>query len=128
MADEDDVRRLALSLPEVTEDDSGMHVRVRGKGFAWFYLERVAGQRKRVPRRDVLVVRVAGEYDKQGLLATDPEKLFTSDHYDGYPAVLVRLPVIETDELADWIADAWRSRAPRALVTDRDGDPASDQA
>jgi hypothetical protein len=61
-------------------------------------------------------VRVAHEVEKQALIASDPETFFTSAHYDGYPAVLVRLPSIGTEELTELLTDAWRSRAPRRLV------------
>jgi len=50
------------------------------------------------------------------LLASDEEKFFTEPHYNGYPAILVRLPTIDVDELAELITLAWRCQAPRALV------------
>jgi hypothetical protein len=50
------------------------------------------------------------------LLAADPDKFFTEPHYNGFPAVLVRLPAIDTGELAELITDAWRCQAPHALV------------
>jgi hypothetical protein len=73
-------------------------------------------KRPRIPRPDVLAVRVAGRADKEALLALDEAKFFTEPHYNGFPAVLVRLPEIEEDELEDLITDAWRCQAPRALV------------
>jgi hypothetical protein len=112
---QDDVRRIALSLPETTEDADSFHFRVAGKGFAWIYLERVDPRRARVPRDDVLAVRVADQLEKDALLTLDPRKFFTTDHYNGYPAVLVRLPQIEPDELEDILTDAWRAAAPRRL-------------
>lgn len=54
--------------------------------------------------------------EKEELLAADPEKLFTEPHYNGFPAVLVRLPAIGAAELAELITDAWRCQAPRALA------------
>jgi len=50
------------------------------------------------------------------LIAADPEKFFTEPHYNGFPAVLVRLPAIDDEELAELLTDAWRCLAPRALV------------
>ena len=41
-----------------------------------------------------------------------PEKFFTEPHYNGFPAILVRLPEIEVEELAELIGDAWRCMAP----------------
>jgi hypothetical protein len=114
MADIDDVRRIALALPEAIEDES--RFRVNDKAFAWTYKEKVAGHRSRVERLDVIAVRVAEEGEKQALIAADPRRFFTTAHYDGYPAVLVRLPAIDTEELRELLTDAWRYRAPRHLV------------
>jgi hypothetical protein len=116
MATEDDVRRIALALPEVTEDQDTLGFAVRGKGFAWSWKERVVPKQARVERRDVLAVRVADDGAKQELLAADPDKFFTEDHYNGFPAVLVRLPAVAPDELTELLTDAWRAKAPRALV------------
>jgi hypothetical protein len=66
----------------------------------------------------VLAVRVAGQGEKDMLLASDPDKFFTEPHYNGFPAVLVRLPAIQADELRELITDAWRCQAPRKLVRD----------
>jgi len=114
MADVDDVRRIALSFPATTQSGSGFGV--NEKGFAWFYQEKVEGQRGRVERRDVLAVRVPNLWEKDALIASDAEKFFTTAHYNGYPAILVRLPAIGTDELTELLTEAWRSRAPRPLV------------
>lgn len=69
-----------------------------------------------MPRADVVAVRVADQWEKEALLATEGEKYFTEPHYNGFPAVLVRLPLIDADELIEIIVDAWRCQAPRALV------------
>ena len=61
-------------------------------------------------------VRKAGLAEKDMLLASDPAKFFTEPHYNGFPAVLVRLPAVETDELRELITDAWRCQAPPRLV------------
>jgi hypothetical protein len=116
MATEDDVRRIALALPEVTEDQDMLGFAVRGKGFAWSWKERVVPKKPRVERRDVLGVRVADAGAKEELLAADPDKFFTEDHYNGFPAVLVRLAAVDPDELTELLTDAWRAKAPRALV------------
>src|SRR5579863_9646344 len=123
MADQDDVRRIALSLPETAEaeDHFGFRVRNRAgrngtKQFAWVWHERVTPGQPRVPRPDVLAVRVAGQAGKGMLLAADASKFFTEPHYNGYPAVLIRLAAICEDELRELITDAWRCQAPRDLV------------
>lgn len=120
MADQADVRRIALGLPEVVESDDRFAFSVlnkgKEKGFAWVWLERAEPKKARVPRPDVLAVRVAGQGAKEELLAADGEKFFTEPHYNGYPAVLVRLAAVEEDELRELITDAWRCQAPKALV------------
>jgi hypothetical protein len=116
MASLDDARRLAAELPEVVESDDGFGFRVRGKQFAWVWHERVIQGKPRVPRPDVLAVRVAGQAGKELLLGSDPDKFFTEPHYNGFPAVLVRLAAVGTDELLELLTDAWRCQAPRTLV------------
>jgi hypothetical protein len=125
MADREDVRRIALALPEVTEGADGFGFGVRAgakrKGFAWSWMERVTPKKPRVARPDVLVARVPSLEEKQALLDADPDIYFTEPHYNNYPAVLVRLPAIGTDELKELLTDAWRSQAPRALQKEFDG-------
>jgi hypothetical protein len=125
MADQSDVRRIALSLPDTVEDDERVAFSVmnrgRPKGIAWVWLERVAPKKARVPQPAVLAVRTASVADKEMLIAADPQKFFTEPHYNGYPAVLVRLAAVEVDELEELIVDAWRSQAPAALVKEFDG-------
>lgn len=116
MATEEDVRRIALALPGTSEGDQTLAFTVDGKGFAWSWKERVEKKKPRVERRDILAIRVADEGEKQALLSADAEKFFTEDHYNGFPAVLVRLAVTDVDELEELLADAWRCRAPRSLV------------
>jgi hypothetical protein len=116
MADEEDVRRIALSLPGVTQKDGDSSFRVADKLFVWHYHERIHLKKPRVRRPDVIAIRVADEWDKQALLAVDGDRFFTTDHYNGYPAVLVRLPLLEADELQELIVSAWRARAPRSLL------------
>ena len=115
---------MALSLPETSEGTDHFAFSVRRgskkKGFAWVWMERIEPKKARVPCPDVLAVRVANESEKQLLLASDPEKFFTEPHYNGFPAVLVRLAAIEVDELEELLIDAWRCQAPPALVKDFD--------
>ena len=120
MADQQDVRRIALALPDTSEaeDRFAFSVRNKGKlkGFVWAWNERIEPKKPRVPRADVVAIRVAGQLDKEALLALHEEKFFTEPHYHGFPAILVRLPLIDPDELEDLLVDAWRCQAPRALV------------
>lgn len=115
---ESELDGIARALPETSWNGGAFEV--LGKSVAWVYQEKVAGQRGRVERRDVLAVRVANLDEKEALLAADPEKFFTDAHYSGYPAVLVRLAAIERDELTELLTDAWRLRAPRRLVKEVD--------
>ena len=71
---------------------------------------------------NVLAVRTPGLDEKDFLIASDPEKYFTEPHYNGYPAVLVRLANIEPDELEELLTEAWRCMAPKALVKEFDAD------
>lgn len=119
MATRADVRRIALSLPETEEapERFAFSVRNRGKakGFVWVWLERVAPKKARVPQPKVIAVRVASLDDKEFLLASDSEKFFTEPHYNGYPAILVRLPAVTVPELRSIITEAWRCQAPKGL-------------
>jgi hypothetical protein len=116
MADDDDVRRLALALPQVIEIDSeGFDFRVADKGFVWSYPERRPG-RPRLIRTDVAVLYVGDEAEKQALLLGEPELFFTTAGYDGLPLVMLRLARVEVDRLAELVTDAWRMRAPAELA------------
>jgi hypothetical protein len=119
MASRAEVRRIALSLPETEEapDHFAFSVRNKGKlkGFVWVWMERLAPKKARVPQPAVIAVRVANLYDKDFLLALDPVKFFTEPHYNGFPAVLVRLPAVTARELRSIITEAWRCQAPKGL-------------
>ena len=110
MADQHDVRALALSLADVVEIDSdGFDFRVGGKGFVWSYPERLPGQ-KRVIRTDIAVLYVGDEAEKQALLKGEPDLFFTTDGYDGWPLVMVRLERVKHARLEELVTDAWRMR------------------
>jgi hypothetical protein len=108
MATEDDVRRIALSLPDTEEKPwyGSPGYKVRDKGFLRIRREAEGG----------LVVFVGDLGEKEMLLASDPGKFFTTPHYDGHASVLVNLPAIEVDELAELITESWRLRAPRKVL------------
>jgi hypothetical protein len=90
------------------------------KGFVWTWGERVDPKKPRVPNPGVIVVRVANQFEKEALLGSGPAKFFTEPHYNGFPAVLVRLSEVDTAELEELVTEAWRSQAPRRLVKERD--------
>jgi hypothetical protein len=124
MATWDDVRRLALGLPETTE--TAAHGRsgdpawkVRDKAFAWARplrkgdLEALGAD---APEGPILGARVEHEGAKLALIESDPAVYFTIPHFNGFSAVLARLDVIDLDELESLIVDAWLTRAPRKLA------------
>ena len=114
MANADDVRRLALGLPQVEEIDSdGFDFRVAGSGFVWSYPERGQGQPRRI-RTDVAVLYVGDEAEKQALLLGEPDIFVTAPEYRHWPLVLLRLAAVDNGRLTELITDAWRMRAPEA--------------
>jgi hypothetical protein len=121
MATWDDVRRIALSLPETSEDARrGLAAwRVRDKLFAWERPLRPADLRAlgdAAPEGPILGTRVEHLIAKEAILADDPSVYFTTPHFNGYPAVLVRLDRISVNELEELIVDAWLCRAPKRLA------------
>ena len=124
MANAEDVRRLALSLPHVTEIDSdGFDFRVADKGFVWSYPEREPGRRRRI-RTDIAVLFVGDEAEKQALLLGEPQLFFTTPGYDGWPLVMLRLEEVDVERLAELVTDAWRMRAPDEVAVELE--PADD--
>jgi hypothetical protein len=118
MADADDVRRIALALPQVVEIESaGFDFRVANKGFVWSYPERQPG-RARLIRTDIAVLFVGDEAEKQALLLGEAELFFTTPGYDGWPLVMLRLDEVDVPRLEELITDAWRMRAPDRLIAD----------
>lgn len=108
MATEDDVRRIALSLPETSERPSY-------EGTPSFRTKRKAFTRIRGDGESI-VVFVDSVEEKEVLLASDSTKFFTTSHYDGYPAVLVRLAEADIDELRELLTDSWRLAAPKRVL------------
>jgi hypothetical protein len=126
MAGWEDVAAIALALPEVAEEPSygDRAWKVRKKTFAW---ERPLRQKEvealggfepegAAPSGEILGVRVADEEAKQALLSSEPEIYFTTSHFDGYPAVLVRLERIARQELEETILEAWLAKAPKRVA------------
>jgi hypothetical protein len=120
MATQGDVRRIAMALPGVREgaDRFAFSVENKGKdkGFAWVWLERPAPKEPRVPNPGVLAVRVRDLGEKAALLSADPDIFFTEPHYNGFPAVLVRLAKVNRAQLQKLILEAWRCQAPKHLL------------
>jgi len=114
VADADDVRAIATSLPGVVEIDSeGFDFRVGGRGFVWSYPERQPG-RARVIRTDIAVLFVGDEAEKQALLKGEPELFFTAPGYEGSSLVMLRLDRVDVRRLEELVTDAWQMRSEAA--------------
>jgi hypothetical protein len=123
MATWDDVRRIALDLPETTERStrSTLQWRVKEKVIVWERPLRRADYEAlgdAAPDGLILAAWVPDLGVKDMLLADNPEVYFTTPHFDGYRAILVRLEQIPVDELEELMIEAWLDRAPKRLVTE----------
>ena len=121
MATQSDVRRIALALPGTKQKEGRFAFEVlngaKYKGYAWVWLERVQPKKPRVPNPAVLAVRVANLDAKEILLMADERRFFTEPHYDGFPAVLVRLKEIGRAELRELLTAAWRTQMPKTPIS-----------
>ena len=116
----DDVRRIALSLPETSEKLmwGAPSWRVRSKLFVWERPLRkgdLEALGDGAPPGEILGARVEDLLAKEALIADDPA-IFTTPHLDGYPAILVELDKVDTEVLEEIIVEAWLSRAPKRLA------------
>ena len=117
----DDVARMALGMPGATERTSrGLRQWcVRDKLFVWDRPLRQPDLRALgddAPDGPILGARVEHVGAKEALIAADPDVFFTTPHFDGYPAILVRLDEISVEDLEEVIVEAWLNRAPKRLV------------
>jgi len=116
-----------MSLPGVHAETPRFAFAVERKGkskaFVWTWQERIDPRKARVPNDKVVAVRVADQDEKAAILSVDGDKFFTEPHYDGYPAVLVRLAEVSVAELRKLVVDAWRCLAPEAAVAAFDAKP-----
>jgi hypothetical protein len=121
MATWEDVRRLALALPSAVEGSRHGHLAwsVRDKVFAWERPLRpgdLEALGDAAPSGPVLAARVPDLGAKEALVADRGGAYFTTPHFDGYPAVLVRLDQVPAAELEELLVEAWLSRAPKRLA------------
>jgi hypothetical protein len=119
-----DLDALALSMPhttkEVSEDGRPSYL-VHGKMFCFHRRRRPDAVDPKTGERleDVLMFRVADEGVKQLMVADERGVYFTTPHFDGYPAVLLRIPDlarIDREELHDLVAEAWLTRAQKRVA------------
>jgi hypothetical protein len=117
-----DVRQCALALPGVTEEKSSSgnaSWTVNKKGLVWerpLRASDIAALGDAAPKGPILGVRTHDLEMKEALLRSDPKVYFTTPHFDGYPAVLIRLEKISVKELKDVIEEAWLARAGKRAV------------
>jgi hypothetical protein len=121
MASFEHVRTIALELPESSQRLSrgSCQWRVGDKLFVWerpLRAKEIAELGDAAPDGPVLGARVEHLVAKDALIADDPDVFFTTSHFDGYPAVLVRLDRITVKDLREVIVEAWLARAPRKLA------------
>ena len=126
MPDWNDVRLLALELPETSERESRGNTqwRVKDKLFVWERPLRkpdLEALGERAPNGPVLGAMVADLGEKEALLAENPEAFFTTPHFNGYAAVLVRLDRITVEKLRQIVTEAWLARAPTRLLNEYEG-------
>jgi hypothetical protein len=122
MVSVDDVARIALELPEVTEGErhGNRTWSVAGKGFAWERRFSKADIRRfgdaTPPGGPILAVRVEDLSEKEAVLAAQPTAFFTIPHFDGYSAVLIQLQAVTRRALREALVDGWLACAPRTLA------------
>ena len=106
MATHDDVRELALALPETVEKPSygTPGFRVKDRLFARLHQD-----------GESLVLRVDVD-EREALAQAEPEKFFSTPHYDRHPCIQVRLAAVDREELSELLRDSWRLRAPAAVL------------
>jgi hypothetical protein len=119
--DYDDVARIALGLPGTSERVSrgNRQWRIRDRLFVWERPLRrsdLDALGAGAPDGPILGARVEHEVAKQTLLGEDPSVFFTTPHFDGYPAILVRLDAISAEALREVTVEAWLCRATRTMA------------
>lgn len=120
----DDVRRIALALPQTVElpsHDGLFAWRVKDKTFVWERPLRradLAALGDAAPDGPILCARVPDLGAKEALLADDSDVYFTTPHFNGYPAVLVRLDRIDEAELTELVTEAWYALAPKRVAAE----------
>ncbi|MES2177545.1 MAG: hypothetical protein V4550_06735 [Gemmatimonadota bacterium] len=123
MATQADVRRIALALPDTVEGENhfAFSVPVKGKlkGYAWVWMERVTLKKPRVPNPGVLAIRVANVAQRDLMIAAEPDKFFTEPHYNGFPAVLVRLKAVTVADLRVLLEEGRRCMMPPVSASTR---------
>jgi hypothetical protein len=117
-----DVEGILAQLSEVTESERFRNRTwfVNGKGFAWQRPFSKADIKRfgaaTPPDGPILAVRVVDLAEKEAVLATASKAFFTIPHFEGYPALLIQLNAVDTEELREAIVEAWLACAPQTLA------------
>lgn len=105
-----------MSLPGTEEAKERFAFSVKNKDklkvYTWVWIERIDQKKARIPCPGVLAVRVVNLGDKDLMVSSEPAKFFTEPHYNGFPAVLVRLNAVTVAELRVLLREAWQCQAP----------------
>jgi hypothetical protein len=117
----EDVRKIALALPETSERSSrgSAQWRVKDKLFVWerpLRRKEIEALGAGAPDGPIVAARVEHLLAKEALLADDPSRFFTTPHFDGYPAILARLERLTVADLQELVTEAWLARAPKRLA------------
>jgi len=107
MVTEDDVRRVALSMPAVVEKPYNRLASFRVGRNLFIRVHELP---------DTVFVRCANLDERDELLMAEPEKFFITPHYDGYPAILVRLSQVDLGEMTELVIESWRICASTRLL------------
>jgi hypothetical protein len=113
MVTEEDIRRVALSLPGSVEKPYNRLPSFRVRGALFLRIHELP---------DAFLIRCAGLEDRDELLKAEPGTFFITSHYDGYPAVLVRLSRVDLDEMTELVTESWRVCAPKRMLAAYDAE------
>jgi len=115
---EEDVRRVALSLPGSVERPYNRLPSFRVRGSLFLRIHELP---------DAFFVRSASVEERNELLRAEPGKFFITPHYEGYPGYLVRPSQVDLGEMTEIVMESWRLCAPKRLLAAYDAEhpPAS---
>jgi hypothetical protein len=122
MATFDDCRRLTAHLPEVGESTSygTPSLTVRGKSFCRLWGDREHDRDHVDPDETAVLVVFCDLDEKDALIESSGGTVFSTPHYDGYPAMVIRLADVDLEDLAGYLEDSYRAKAPKRILKQLD--------